>query len=197
MKMMLLNTKPVIKKMVNTTNIVRKVCFLFIMHPAFEWFIFGCIISNTIVLTIHWYLIPPIIVTVVSILNYIFAAIFAIEAILKIIALQRAYFRDSWNKFDFVIVIATLIGLILDQTTNVAVGGKATIVRAFRVMRLFRIIKRAKVLKIIVDTLIITLPSLMNVGGLLLLIIYIYSILGMQLFAGIKLGINLNKRTNY
>jgi len=77
------------------------------------------------------------------------------------------------------------------------VGGKATIARAFRVARLFRIVKRAKVLKIIIDTLIVTLPSVMNVGGLLLLIIYVYAILGMQILSGIKLGPFLNNRANF
>ena len=83
------------------------------------------------------------------------------------------------------------------MTTHFSVGGKATIARAFRVARLFRIIKKAKVLRIIIDTLIVTLPSLMNVGGLLLLIIYIYAVLGMQLFAGLKLQTDLNERTNF
>jgi len=54
------------------------------------------------------------------------------------------------------------------------------------VLRIFRLIQRAKVLKIIIDTLIATLPSLANVGGLLLLILFIFSVLGMQLFGKIK-----------
>lgn len=116
MKMMLLNTKPVIKKIMNTSNIVRKVCFKIINHPSFEWFIFACIITNTIVLTLNWYGIPTIVTQIVTIFNYIFAAIFTIEAILKIIALGLFYFRDNWNKFDFIIVVATLLGIIIDLT---------------------------------------------------------------------------------
>jgi hypothetical protein len=197
MKMMLLNTKPVIKKIMKGSNIVRRICFKVINHPFFEWFIFACIIINTLVLTLNWYNIPNIMTQVVTIFNYVFACIFTIEAIFKITALGWPYFRDSWNKFDFIIVLATLLGIILDQTTSVSVGGKATIARAFRVARLFRIVKRAKVLKIITDTLIVTLPSLMNVGGLLFLILYIYSILGMQLFSGIKFNEGLDERSNF
>lgn len=117
---------------------------------------------------------------VVLYLNYGFAFFFTVEAVLKIIGLGiKVYFRDNWNKFDFIIMLATLIGILLDYTTEVSVGGKTTLLRAFRVVRIFRIIKRAKVLKIIIDTLIVSLPSLMNIGGLFTLIIYIYSVLGM------------------
>lgn len=111
-------------------------------------------------------------------MNAIFTFIFMIEAIMKIISLKTAYFKDNWNKFDLIIAVISIVGIILDYTTQVAVGGKATIIRTFRVVRLFKIVKRAKVLKLITDTFIVTLPPLMNVGGLLLLILYIYAIFG-------------------
>ena len=46
-------------------------------------------------------------------LNYIFAGVFTIEAMIKIVALGKVYFKDKWNIFDFVVVVATLIGIIL------------------------------------------------------------------------------------
>ena len=36
------------------------------------------------------------------------------------------------------------------------------------------------------DTFVVTLPALANVGGLLLLLLYLYSVLGVYLFADIK-----------
>lgn len=120
---------------------------------------------------------PKSIDLAVQIINYIFSVIFILEAIIKIVALGFEYFKDSWNIFDFLIVIATIISTILELATNMN-GARATVVRAFRVARVFRIIKRAKVLKIIVDTFIVSLPSLLNVGGLLLIILFIYAVLG-------------------
>jgi hypothetical protein len=93
MKVMLLNTKPVIKKMLVTSNPIRKFCFKVVLHPAFDWIILAFILMNTIVLTLDWYLIPDSISYIVSILNIIFTAIFTIEAILKIIALGIPYFK--------------------------------------------------------------------------------------------------------
>lgn len=39
--------------------------------------------------------------------------IFTLEAIIKIVALRLAYFSDSWNKFDFTIVVLTLLILLM------------------------------------------------------------------------------------
>ena len=117
MKIMLLNTKPAIVKMLKTSNLFRKFCFNVVNHKNFEWFIFGCIIMNSLVLMINWYLIPQEVTNIVTYFNYMFAIIFTIEAILKIIASGIDYFKDNWNRFDFVIVIATIVGIIIDLTT--------------------------------------------------------------------------------
>ena len=42
-----------------------------------------------------------------------FAAIFTIEAVIKIIARGKVYFKDYWNIFDFLVVTVTIIGIIL------------------------------------------------------------------------------------
>lgn len=52
-------------------------------------------------------------------------------------------------------------------------------------------------LKFITDIFIVTLPQLMNVGGLLLIVLYIYAIFGVQLFAKIKLNEALDDRWNF
>ena len=116
---------------------------------------------------------PSSVGTAVAILNYIFAAIFTLEAVIKIISYGKAYFKDNWNIFDFAVVIISIIGIIIDisPASNSSAGSKTTMLRAFKVVRIFRLINRAKVLRLIVDTFIITLPSFANVGGLLLLII--------------------------
>ena len=51
----------------------------------------------------------------------------------------------------------------------------------------FKFIKEAKGIKVIFDTLIITIPAITNIGGLLLLILFMFSVLGVFLFAEVKL----------
>ena len=40
-------------------------------------------------------------------MNYIFAFIFTVECVTKLLALGDVYFDDSWNVFDFTIVAGT------------------------------------------------------------------------------------------
>ena len=46
-------------------------------------------------------------------INIVFTIIFALEAILKLIAYGLSYFKNTWNKFDFVVVISSLLDVML------------------------------------------------------------------------------------
>ena len=144
MKIKLLNTKPVIRKSFKSVSLFRRICYIIISCKPFEIFILSIIIINTLVLTINWYDIPNEVSNIVQYINYAFAAVFTIEATLKLIALGSLYFKDNWNIFDFIIVLATIMSVVLDFTTSIGAGGKATIIRAFRVARIFRIISKVQ-----------------------------------------------------
>ena len=148
-------------------------------------------------MAITWYGMPRSVNDTLDIINYVFAGIFTIEALLKIIALGRNYFCDGWNCFDFIIVCGTLISILIARVSNFDIGTQATLVRSFRIGRIFRLIRRAKSLKMIFDTFIYTIPSLTNVGVILLLLIYIYAILGVNMFATVKLQDELNEYANF
>lgn len=112
-------------------------------------------------------------------INFIFTGVFALEAVIKISALgPRKYLKDSWNVFDFGILIGSIISIVLYYAAGVKIKSAVMIVRSFRILRVVRLIKRAKSLSLIFNTFIVSLPALLNIGGLLLLLLYIYSILG-------------------
>ena len=46
-------------------------------------------------------------------INYFFISVFTAEAVIKIVALGKAYFYDSWNRYDFTIVVITIVILSL------------------------------------------------------------------------------------
>ena len=72
--------------------------------------------------------------------NYIFVAIFTVEAILKITGLGPVVFwLDKWNKFDSVIVVFSLLALDTGRFNF-----NASLLRVFRIARLFRMIKVSK-----------------------------------------------------
>ena len=128
----------------------------------------------------------------------VFAGVFTLEAILKLIALDWDYFKEGWNIFDFTIVLGSLTGVVLNMfLTNINFGQATSLFRAFRVFRVIRLIKRAKSLRIMFTTLVVTLPALINVGGLLLLLIFLYSVLGVFLFAEVKIQAPLHDYANF
>lgn len=100
------------------------------------------------------------------------------ESILKIFAMREGYFVDGWNIFDFIIVLGTVVGIIISQFSKFNVGPQTTVIRAFRIGRILRIIKRYKSLRKIFNTFVVSIPALANVGGLLFLFLYLYAILG-------------------
>jgi hypothetical protein len=121
-------------------------------------------------------------------INYGFAVIFALEAILKIISFGfKAYVRDRGNIFDFLIVILTIVTSIISITMELDFGASTTFIRALRMSRIFKFIQKSKQIKVIFETLIVTIPAITNIGGLLLLLLYIFSILGVFLFADVQL----------
>jgi hypothetical protein len=53
--------------------------------------------------------------------NYIFTGIFIIEASLKIIAFGGSYLKNSWNKFDFFVVISSIFDIVLGALDQEAI----------------------------------------------------------------------------
>ena len=94
-------------------------------------------------------------------------------------------------------MLLTIASVFVSINTTFNVGGATTIIRTFRIARIFRLIKRAKSLKLVFDTFILTLPALANVGSLLLLLIYLYAVLGVQLFSNIKRNGYLSDNVNF
>ena len=157
--------------------------------PSFDVFIMGAILTNTVVMAMQFFGQPDEYGQLLDAANLMFAVLFSLEAAAKIYALGASfYFRDNWNRFDFAIVVGTNFGLILTATLQVDVGSIATVVRTFRVLRIVRLINTAKALRVLFNTLILTLPSLGNVASLLLLLLFIYAVMGLQLFALVKFG---------
>jgi hypothetical protein len=105
---------------------------------------------------------------------------------LKITSYGKRYFTDSWNIFDMVIVILSIIGLIMTEYSTSKVGSQTTIIRSFRIIKIFYIFKKNKALKSSLMTLMVSFPAMANIGSLLLLLNLIYSVLGVYLFAEVK-----------
>ena len=105
--------------------------------------------------------------------NQLFLGIFIIEAIIKLIAFRHRYFYDGWNVFDFTIIVVSLIP---------ATGSLAMIARLARLLRVLRLVSSLPELRLIVATLVRSIPSMANVIALMSIIFYVYAVAGYHLF---------------
>ena len=144
--------------------------------------------GNTFVLGFNWYMQPESFKAPIDVFNYFFMIIFTVEAIIKIIAHKTHYFKDAWNRFDFTVVVLTAIILVITWAgvgSDLAIMG--TIVRVLRIGRVFRLVKKHEKLRAIFETLIEATPAMASLGLLLMLLIFMFSIIGMSQFSTVDL----------
>ena len=117
----------------------------------------------------------------ISSLDGIILWIFTVEAVLKIIAEGNRplnYFKDPWNVFDFIIVVVCWAAYFMPDIN----AGYIAVFRLARVLRVLRLVSALPQLKMLVDAMLKSIPSMGYVGILLLLLFYIYGAMGVFLF---------------
>merc|ERR1719409_968553 len=134
-------------------------------------------------------------------INVFFTIFFLGEATIKLIGLGlRWYFADSWNAFDFLVVMASTFTLVLDalagdhycnrdppeQSGLVQQLSSLGILRAVRILRVLRLVRRHPGIRGKINTLVGSLSSLSSVAGLLILMMTIFAVLGVNLFHNVS-----------
>ena len=97
-------------------------CYNIATSVILDNFIFFCIMVNTICLSLTWYNEPEALKSWLENINLIFNIIYTIEAMIKLIAFGGDFFKDGWNTFDFVIVIAAWVGFIAKNIDGLDLG---------------------------------------------------------------------------
>jgi len=114
--------------------------------------------------------------TLLHALDAIILWAFAIEALIKMAQHGRnpqRYFYDPWNVFDFSIVVVCFLPLQ---------GGFVAVLRLARVLRALRLVSAVPKLQLLVGALLKSIPSMFYVGVLLIILFYIYAVLGVFLW---------------
>ena len=158
-------------------NTLRDYAYRLTKSHKFEYFIVALILINAVLVGVetlprvmqhydHWIMLGFQITLI----------IFIVEAALKMFAQwprPDRYFRDGWNVFDFAIIVLALVP---------ATGGFAIVARMARLLRLLRLVSAVQELRLIVATLVRSIPSMLHIVVLMSLIVYVYAIIGYQLF---------------
>ncbi|XP_021410982.1 sodium channel protein type 5 subunit alpha [Lonchura striata] len=158
----------------------------FIQDPFFDLTITVCIVMNTLFMALEHNNMSPTFKFMLKIGNLVFTGIFTAEMILKIIALDPYYyFQKPWNIFDSVIVTLSLIELSFPRHKSKkerGKGGTLSVLRSFRLLRVFKLAKSWPTLNTLIKIICNSLGALSNLTLVLAIIVFIFAIVGVQLF---------------
>ncbi|XP_027749325.1 sodium channel protein type 5 subunit alpha-like, partial [Empidonax traillii] len=147
---------------------VKEKVKLVILDPFVDLFITFCIILNTLFMAMEHPGMLPETRKLITISDEVFTLIFALEMILKIIALDPYYyFQNKWNVFDSLVV---LIGL-LSFGTNLS---------PFRLIRIFKLAKSWPALNTLMKIILNSFGALSNLTLVLAITVFIFAVVGMQ-----------------
>ncbi|XP_014771226.1 sodium channel protein 1 brain [Octopus bimaculoides] len=195
-----LGTKKPQKTVRKPKNKCQAVVYDLVMSNQFEIFITTIIITNMIFMAFEHYNQSDVVTEVLATANIAFTILYAFEAIIKIVALRIHYLRNLWNVFDFLVVSLSVVDAFLNDVFGAGMFMNPSLLRVarmFRIGRIIRLIKWAKGMRKLLFALVISLPALFNIGALLFLVMFIYTIIGMSSFGQIKLSGALNDQVNF
>eukprot|EP00760_Papus_ankaliazontas_P038473 PhM_4_TR9136/c0_g1_i2/m.34611 len=169
---------------IGRTSRLRVVLITLVDHPYFEWATLFLILCNSITLGMD---IPETqhldrLQQFLNVSEIFFMAAFTIEVVLKISAMgfvtcTDAYLRSGWNLMDFFVVCCGYLNFI-PGVANV------TVLRMMRLLRPLRTMGRVDGLRILTSSLINALPALRDVAVLLVFFIFLFAIMGKELWNG-------------
>jgi voltage-gated sodium channel len=105
-------------------------------------------------------------------LDQLILGVFVLEILLKLYAFGFRFFRNAWNLFDFAIVAIAVI----------PAAGAFSVFRTIRILRTLRLIKNVPKLRVIIEALIKSIPSIGWIMILLMTVFYIFAVLATNLY---------------
>uniref|UniRef100_A0A8C5B356 Sodium channel protein n=1 Tax=Gadus morhua TaxID=8049 RepID=A0A8C5B356_GADMO len=156
---------------------VKQLVNVMVMDPFLDLAITVCIVLNTLFMAMEHYPMTDEFNGMLSIGNLVFSGIFTAEMLLKIIALDPYYyFQTGWNIFDSIIVCLSLMELGLSDVEGLSV------LRSFRLLRVFKLARSWPTLNTLIKIIGNSMGALGNLTLVLAIIVFIFAVVGMQLF---------------
>lgn len=135
------------------------------------------IVLNAVVLGLETY--PTVAASwgdALATLNAAFFTVFVVELVLRFASYGRRpgdFFRSGWNIFDLVIIGAVFIPGIREQ---------AQLVRLLRLARIVRLVRYLPDARILLLTVVKSIPSLFSMVVLTILLLFVYGMIGWSVF---------------
>uniref|UniRef100_A0A8C5JT13 Sodium channel protein n=1 Tax=Junco hyemalis TaxID=40217 RepID=A0A8C5JT13_JUNHY len=180
-------------------NRIQGAVFDFVTQQAFDIVIMMLICLNMVTMMVETDTQSKQMEDILYWINFVFVIFFTCECVLKMFALRHYYFTIGWNIFDFVVVILSIVGMFLAEIIEKYFVSPTLfrVIRLARIGRILRLIKGAKGIRTLLFALMMSLPALFNIGLLLFLVMFIFSIFGMSNFAYVKHEAGIDDMFNF
>lgn len=162
---------------------LRKFLSAIVENSYFENFIMWMIFINSLLLFLDTpKLADEYQIETISQMLTIIAIFFLVECISKIIIKgfvygEHSYLQDGFNRLDFILVTLSVINWIIASSSDEDISFMRSF-RALRALKPLRVVSKNEGIKIVVDSMLKSIPSLINVLFIILLFLGIFGILG-------------------
>lgn len=156
----------------------QEMIYHFYQTRFIQFFVAGCIVMNFATSAVSRQLGADMYTDVFETFEWFFLVVFTIELVINMYgAWWSLFWHSSWNVFDFVVVIISLLSVAFPDLPGISV---LRLFRAFRVVRLF---KRIETLRIIIAGILASLPGVFNAFAVTSILMSIWAIMGVDFFS--------------
>jgi len=147
-------------------------CYDLSESSRFQNAILALIVINAVTIGLETFPLPRSVLSALEALDSLILYIFIIELIIRLIGNGPRFFRDSWNNFDFLIVLFSIA----------PASGPLSVLRVFRVFRALRLVSSMPEMQRMVEAMVRSLRGIMAISWLLVIVMYVFSVMGTMLF---------------
>lgn len=142
-------------------------------QPRFQYTITALILINAVILGLET---APSVMQrwggILRVLDQLILSCFVVEIALRFVAHGWRLLRDPWGLFDTLVVAIALV----------PASGPLAVLRALRVLRVLRLVSIVPSMRVVVQSLLASLPGMGSIVALLGLIFYVAAVIATQLF---------------
>ena len=147
-------------------------CHKLAESSRFQNAILALIVLNALTIGVETFTWSDQITTLLEALDAVILWVFIIELLIRLVGAGFSFFKDSWNNFDFVIILCS----VAPST------GPLSVLRVFRVFRALRLVSSMPEMQRMVEAMVRSLRGIAAIGWLLVIVMYVFSVMGTMLF---------------
>ena len=156
----------------------------FLDSLPFRLFVISLVCANTVVMALERHPMPDELAQFIRASNLVFTVLFTLEMILKLcVRGVKAYWDDLFDRFDGIVVLTAILELVLIYLFGIHGFGVQEL-RLLRLMRTLKLVRSWRSLRTVMRSLLASMASLQYLFLVLVLTLFVFAALGMQLFGG-------------